>query len=314
MPELPEVETVVRGLRLSLPGRAIAEVRFGKTDFVDNAAEIAERLPGTRIASVARMGKFICVGLAEGANTTRSAAKVDITDSPLPFYLIIHLGMTGRLTVIRSGESAAPHTHVVFRLEDGGELHYTDARRFGRMLVIPGSKLANFKGQLGKEPLEIGVEEFCRDIGSRRARVKALLLDQRVLCGVGNIYADESLFRARLHPARIAEKLEREELLALHKAVHQVLEEAIRFRGSSISDYFDSEGKRGEFQLRHRVYQRDGKPCFRCKTILRRVIVAGRSSHFCPSCQPAPRSRRKKSVKPRTHTNKHGQIKTAKTK
>ena len=315
MPELPEVETVVRGLRMSLPGRAIAEVRFGKTDFVDNPGEIAGRLPGTRIASVARMGKFICVGLAEGAGSTPntastpSAPNAEMAAPPLPFYLIIHLGMTGRLTVIRSGESVAPHTHVIFRLEDGGELHYTDIRRFGRMLVIPGSKLAEFKGQLGREPLEIGAEEFCRDFASRHARVKALLLDQSVLCGVGNIYADESLFRARLHPARIAEKLKKEQLLALHKAVRQVLEEAIRFRGSSVSDYFDSEGKRGEFQLRHRVYQRDGKPCFRCKAILRRVIVAGRSSHFCPSCQPAPRSRAKKRLKPRMHTDKHGQKK-----
>ncbi len=209
MPELPEVETVVRGLRLSLPGRAVAEVRFGKTDFVDNPGEIGQNgFPGMRIANVARMGKFICVGLAQDSVKTPVAPNNEIAATPLPFYLIIHLGMTGRLTVVRSGESAAPHTHVVFRMEDGGELHYTDIRRFGRMLVIPGSKLAEFKGKLGgKEPLEIGADEFCRDFASRHARLKALLLDQSVLCGVGNIYADESLFRAKLHPARIAEKL-----------------------------------------------------------------------------------------------------------
>jgi formamidopyrimidine-DNA glycosylase len=161
-------------------------------------------------------------------------------------------------------------------------------------------------GRLGKEPLEIGAEEFCRYFGSRRARVKALLLDQRVLRGIGNIYADESLFRARLHPARIAENLTKQQLLALHEAVRQVLSDAIRFRGSSVSDYVDSEGKRGEFQFRHRVYQRDGKPCFRCKAIIRRVIVAGRSSHFCPRCQPAPRKRKgsKKRSKPQRHTDK----------
>jgi formamidopyrimidine-DNA glycosylase len=303
MPELPEVETVVRGLRLSLPGRAIAEVRFGKTDFVDNPGEITEQLPGMRIANVARMGKFICVGIEAIASTTPSVPPA--VASSLPFYLIIHLGMTGRLTVVRSGEPALLHTHVVFFLQDGGELHYTDIRRFGRMLLLPGSKFAEFKSQLGKEPLEIGAQEFCDDFGSRHARLKALLLDQSVLCGVGNIYADESLFRARLHPARIAEKLKKEQLLALHKAVRQVLEEAIRFRGSSISDYFDSEGKRGDFQQRHRVYQRDGKPCVRCKTILRRMIVAGRSSHFCPSCQPAPRRRTKKRLKPQMNTGKH---------
>ena len=175
------------------------------------------------------------------------------------------------------------------------------------MLLIQESALADFTGHLGKEPLEISAEEFCRYFGSRRARVKALLLDQRVLRGIGNIYADESLFRARLHPARIAENLTKKQLLALHRKVRQVLEEAILSRGSSISDYVDSEGNRGEFQLRHRVYQRDGKPCFRCKAKIRRVIVAGRSSHFCPGCQPAPRSRKvsEKNLKPRINTDKH---------
>jgi formamidopyrimidine-DNA glycosylase len=301
MPELPEVETVVRGLRLSLPGRAIVEVRFGKTDFVHNPGEIAERLPGTRIANVTRLGKFICIRL----ETCTTGAKVIAPTSPLCF--IIHLGMTGQLKVVRSGESVPPHTHGFFILDDGRELRYTDIRRFGRMLLIRESGLAEFTGQLGKEPLEISAEEFCRNFGSRRARVKALLLDQSVLCGIGNIYADESLFRARLHPARIAENLTRQQLILLHRKVQLVLEEAIRSRGSSISDYVDSEGKRGEFQLRHRVYQRDGKPCFRCMAIIRRIIVAGRSSHFCPRCQPPPRSRRgsRKVLKPRMHTDKH---------
>ena len=150
-----------------------------------------------------------------------------------------------------------------------------------------------FLGHLGKEPLQIGPEEFCKEFSSRRARVKALLLDQRVLRGVGNIYADESLFRARLHPARIAASLTKKQLLALHRAVREILAAAIRFRGSSISDYVDAEGKRGEFQQRHRVYQRKGKACFRCREKIRRVIVAGRSSYFCPRCQPAPRARKK---------------------
>lgn len=287
MPELPEVETVVRGLHLSLPGRAFVEVRFGKTDFVDNPGEIAERLPGLRISNVTRLGKFICIGLQAGALNPAS------TPPPAPLYLIVHLGMTGRLTVIHAHDPVAAHTHVFFALDDGRELRYTDIRRFGRMLLIPEMRLAEFTGNLGKEPLEISAEEFCRNFGSRRARVKALLLDQKVLRGIGNIYADESLFRAGLHPARIAENLTKKQLQGLHKTVRQVLEEAIRSRGSSISDYVDSEGKRGEYQFRHRVYQRTGKPCFRCKSKIRRVIVAGRSSHFCPRCQPAPRSRQR---------------------
>jgi formamidopyrimidine-DNA glycosylase len=150
-----------------------------------------------------------------------------------------------------------------------------------------------FRGDLGREPLEISAEDFCRDFGSRRARVKALLLDQRILRGVGNIYADESLFRARIHPARIAQQLTKKQLQALHRAVREILAAAIRLRGSSISDYVDAEGNRGEFQLRHRVYQREGKPCVRCREKIRRVIVAGRSSHFCPKCQPAPHARKK---------------------
>jgi formamidopyrimidine-DNA glycosylase len=285
MPELPEVETVVRGLRLSLPGRAVAEVRFGKTDFVDNPAEISERLPASRIAEVTRLGKFICIGLesdsAQNAELQRHC-------------LIIHLGMTGQLKVTQASDAVPPHTHVFFALDDGRELRYTDIRRFGRMLLISRSKLADFTKHLGLEPLEAGAEEFCRILGSRRARVKALLLDQSILRGVGNIYADESLFRARVHPARIAENLTKQQLIALHAAVQQVLAEAIRLRGSSVSDYVDSEGKRGEFQLRHRVYQRDGKPCVRCKSVIRRVVVAGRGSHFCPRCQPSPRKRSKK--------------------
>ena len=305
MPELPEVETVVRGLRVSLPGRIVGEVRFGKTDFVDNPEEIAELLPGLRISEVTRRGKFIFIEMDANGSSTPGAAP---DASASPGYLVIHLGMTGKLTVIRSGESVPPHTHVFFVLDDGRELRYTDVRRFGRMLFLPESRLAEFTRPLGKEPLEISAEEFCQRLGSRRARIKALLLDQKVMGGVGNIYADESLFRARLHPARIAQNLTKKELLALHGAVRRVLEEAIRSRGSSISDYVDSEGRRGNFQHRHRVYQRDGKPCFRCKAIIRRVIVAGRSSHFCPRCQPPPRSRKgsKKSLKPRMHTDKHG--------
>lgn len=298
MPELPEVETVVRGLRLSLPGRSIVEVRFGKTDFVDNPAEIAERLPGMTVAGVTRMGKFICIALEASAAQATPVS---------PIYFIIHLGMTGRLTVIRSAESVPPHTHGFFVLDDGRELRYTDVRRFGRMLLVQESALADFTGQLGKEPLEISAEDFCRSFGSRRARVKALLLDQKVLRGIGNIYADESLFRAHLHPARIAENLTKKQLLTLHRTVRQVLEEAILSRGSSISDYVDSEGNRGKFQLRHRVYQREGKSCFRCKAKIKHMIVAGRSSHYCPRCQPAPRSRKgsKRRNNPQMNTDKH---------
>src|ERR1700687_5045739 len=283
MPELPEVETVVRGLRVSLPGRSILDVRLGKTDFIDDPVALGEQLPGSRISDVTRLGKFISIDVIPCGPESNLRER---------FYLVIHLGMTGQLMVRPAGDPVPPHTHVFFALDDGRELRYTDIRRFGRILLVPESRVAAFRDHLGAEPLEITLEEFRARFGSRRARVKALLLDQGVLRGVGNIYADESLFRARIHPARIARNLTKTQLTMLHQGVREILTAAIRFRGSSISDYVDSDGNRGEFQQRHRVYQREGKPCFRCREKIRRVIVAGRSSHFCPRCQPAPRSRK----------------------
>jgi formamidopyrimidine-DNA glycosylase len=280
MPELPEVETVVRGLRASLPGRTILDVRLGKTDFIDDPVALGEQLPGSRILGVTRLGKFIAFDLVPGGVASDAAERL---------YLVVHLGMTGQLMTRLAGDPVLPHTHVFFGLDDGRELRYTDVRRFGRMLLVPESKIAVFRERLGAEPLEITLKEFCARFGSRGARVKALLLDQGILRGVGNIYADESLFRARIHPARIARKLTQVQLAALHQSVRKILTDAIRLRGSSVSDYVDSDGNRGEFQFRHRVYQREGKPCVRCREKIRRVIVAGRSSHFCPRCQPAPR-------------------------
>jgi formamidopyrimidine-DNA glycosylase len=273
----------VRGLRASLPGRTILDVRLGKTDFIDDPVALGERLPGSRILGVTRLGKFIAIDLVPvGA----------ATDATERLYLVIHLGMTGQLMTRLANDPVPPHTHAFFGLDDGHELRYTDVRRFGRMLLVPESQIAAFGERLGAEPLEISLTEFCARFSSRGARVKALLLDQRILRGVGNIYADESLFRARIHPARIARNLTQTQLAALHRAVREILTTAIRLRGSSVSDYVDSDGKRGEFQFRHRVYQRQGKPCVRCREKIRRVIVAGRSSHFCPRCQPAPRLRK----------------------
>jgi len=283
MPELPEVETVVRGLRASLPGRTILDVRLGKTDFIDDPVALGEQLPGSRILGVTRLGKFIAIDLVPGGVASDAAERL---------YLVVHLGMTGQLMTRLAGDPVVPHTHVFLGLDDGRELRYTDVRRFGRMLLVPESKIAVFRERLGAEPLEITLKEFCARFGSRGARVKALLLDQGILRGVGNIYADESLFRARIHPARIARKLTQVQLAALHQSVRKILTAAIRLRGSSVSDYVDSDGNRGEFQFRHRVYQREGKPCVRCGEKIRRVIVAGRSSHFCPRCQPAPRLRK----------------------
>jgi len=281
MPELPEVETVVRGLQKALPGRRIVDVRLGQTDFMEDPAALERELPGSLILAVRRYGKFIVVDLE---NSVASSHK--------PF-LLIHLGMTGQLTTCPPDAPVAPHTHAFFALDNGQELRYKDPRRFGSMQFVAEENGSPLSG-LGIDPLEANEREFLAQLRGRRARIKALLLDQSVLRGMGNIYTDESLWRARLHPARLASGLKEAELRRLYGAVQSILKEAIRLRGSSISDYVDCSGQPGEFQLRHRVYQREGEKCFRCKSVIRRATVAGRSSHFCPHCQPAPRTRKRK--------------------
>lgn len=283
MPELPEVETIVRGLRTVLPGHTIVAVRLGKTDFIEDPAALAELLPGRRIESLERLGKFIRLHLSASDAAKSPERQID---------LVIHLGMTGWLGVRRPDDPVAPHTHVFFELEDGRELRYTDIRRFGQMLVVAGDQIAAFSDRLGHEPLEISASEFDRRLGGRHARIKALLLDQRVFRGIGNIYADESLWQARIHPARIAARLNSKELNRLRKAIQRVLLHAIADRGSSISNFVDAEGQPGEYQQRHRAYGREGKPCFRCGAKIQRAIVAGRSSYFCPRCQAVPRRMR----------------------
>lgn len=280
MPELPEVETIARGLRAALPGRRIVGVRLGKTDFIDDPAAIERELPGARIVAVRRHGKFLVLDLESSNGTAHN------------FSLLIHLGMTGRLVICNPDAPVPRHTHVYLALDNGHELRYTDIRRFGRIEILPRESQEKRLSSLGLDPLEVSETQFIALLKARRARIKALLLDQHVLRGIGNIYADESLWRARIHPMRLGAKLTASELRRLHRAVRAVLNEAIQLRGSSIADYVDSEGNLGGFQRRHRVYQRHGKKCFRCGATIRRTIVAGRSSHFCPRCQPAPRSHR----------------------
>jgi formamidopyrimidine-DNA glycosylase len=279
MPELPEVETIARGLRAAVVGRRIVGVTFGKTDFMDDPAAIERNVPGRRIEAVERYGKFMVLRLSE-TNGHGSAAG-----------LLVHLGMTGRLRSAASERPQEKHTHVRFRLDDGRELRYTDARRFGRMAFFPAAALAEELSPLGADPLEVTVEDFCGRLRLRRARIKTLLLDQHVLRGVGNIYADESLWRAKIHPARLGARLSRAQAAELHRALQKILRRAIALRGSSISDFVGADGRPGDYQRRHRAYGREGKPCARCGTRIRRMLVAGRGSYFCPRCQRAPRGR-----------------------
>jgi len=281
MPELPEVETVVRGLRAALPGRTITGLRLGKTDFIADVARLERELPGARIEEVRRFGKFIGVRLSTmgPGNGSRPSN-----------WLLVHLGMTGQFVVCRPDSPERRHTHVWLALDNARELRYTDVRRFGQMRVADAGELLGFLSRLGSEPLEVPFDGFRAAI-ARRAMIKALLLDQRVFRGLGNIYTDESLWRARIHPRRLGALLTEPGLRALYTAVRRVLADAIRLRGSSISDFVDSAGSPGDYQRRHRAYGREGKPCFRCGAKIRRVIVAGRSSYFCPRCQRAPRAR-----------------------
>ena len=222
---------------------------------------MAARIEGRRIAGVRRYGKFILVSLRGGG------------------YLAIHLGMTGRLLL---GGREGKHTHAVLTL-DRGRLLYDDSRQFG--CIQFSEEFPERVAKLGPEPLEVSFEDFAAALKRRKTRIKALLLNQGFLRGLGNIYADEALFRAGIHPLAVPSRLPRDRVRRLHEAIIAVLTEAIAAGGSSISDYVDAQGRKGFFQFSHRVYQRTGKPCVTCGTPIRRVLVAQRSSHFCPQCQ-----------------------------
>ena len=258
MPELPEVETVVRTVAPHLTGRRILSAEFRSPHVTPgNRRALAARLAGRSIESVRRRGKFILVALDQG-------------------MFSIHLGMTGRLLV-----SARPtrHTYAAFVLENDALLVYDDPRQFGKIEWNPRRI-----SKLGPEPLEISVEDFRARL-RRRARIKPLLLNQSFLAGLGNIYADEALFAAGIHPLASAANLSAPRAARLHRAIREVLGAAIAAGGSSISDYVDAEGRRGWFQTSHQVYGRGGEPCLRCGEPIRKIVVAQRGTHFCPRCQ-----------------------------
>jgi formamidopyrimidine-DNA glycosylase len=262
LPELPEVETVVRSIA-RLKGRRIVKAEFGNPRVLRGAdpRRLAALLRGRCVVGVARRGKFILIVLDPGG------------------YLVVHLGMTGRLLL---GASPSKHTHAILTL-DRGSLLYDDSRQFGcfQFSADVPARVAS----LGPEPLEVAFEDFAAALRGRKARIKALLLNQRFLSGLGNIYADEALFRAGIHPLALASALREGRARKLHESIVAVLTEAIAAGGSSISDYVNAEGRKGWFQTSHRVYQRTGEPCVACGTPIRRILVAQRSSHFCPKCQ-----------------------------
>jgi len=274
MPELPEVETVVRELSEVLIGRIITgvTVRWPRTVAVPGPEEFRSGLAGRRVDSVSRRGKYIVIGLDRGT-------------------LLIHLKMSGRLLIVPGDAPPEPHSHTVFDLDDQRQLRFRDTRKFGRVYLVADP--AQITGELGPEPLadDFTFEEFCGALARRAGRLKSLLLNQQFLAGLGNIYADESLFAARLHPLRRADSLEAEEQLRLYEAIRTVLCRAVAGRGTTLEDggYVDARGRPGDYQEEIAVYGRKGQPCPVCGAPIERIVLGGRSTHFCPRCQKLER-------------------------
>jgi formamidopyrimidine-DNA glycosylase len=286
VPELPEVETIARGLQKWVVGDGIESVWLGSKPQTMKSppAEIARTLEHTRIAQVRRMGKHIVFDLernvAARAFLPAKGRKRPPALGPKSQW-IVHLGMTGRMLVSAPDEEVVKHTHAIVRLASGRELRFVDPRRFGRLSV---ASKGDFEAG-GVEPLEVDKERFLALFRGRNTPIKSALLNQKLLRGVGNIYADEALFRAGIRPRRRVSTIPRAQLAKLYKAIQEVLKEAIAVGGSSVSDYVDADGEEGFFQLQHRVYGREGEACLVCKAPVKRVVIAGRSSHYCSNCQ-----------------------------
>jgi formamidopyrimidine-DNA glycosylase len=286
MPELPEVETIANGVHARVQGQRIASVwTSGKRQtFKSPEAEISDALTGATIESVRRVGKTIVMTLTH-AGSKKNRSQVEF---------LIHLGMTGRLLVSQPEVPLPLHTHAMLSLGDQREIRFVDPRRFGRLSIhkpevsqreaSDSQPAAGYSGP-GREPLTISLEDFVALFRGRKTPIKAALLNQSLLHGVGNIYADEALFRAEIRPRRHAGKTTRAELTKLRTALQAVLRRAIKLGGSSVSDYVDAEGMRGYFQIEHKVYGRGGEPCTTCGTPIRKIVVGGRGTHFCPTCQ-----------------------------
>lgn len=269
MPELPEVETIKNDLRPLVVGRTIVGVRIGWQGCVDRLSvqEFCDQITGTRIEDLGRRGKFLILKLSEGRT------------------LLVHFRMTGRLLLKERKDPWDTHTRLSLALDDGWELRFVDVRKFGRLYLV--AELEGILGNLGPEPLEddFGAESFCALFRNRRGMIKPLLLNQQFIAGLGNIYVDEALFQARLHPERKADSLTSEELTRLYNAVRQVLRQGIKDGGTSLTDYVRPDGGEGRHQEQLLVFRRAEEPCPRCGTMIERIVVGGRGTFICPQCQ-----------------------------
>ena len=303
MPELPEVETVVRDLRPHLTGAVIAAVGVSSKALRRPwQPDWSARLVGRRIESVERRGKWIVLNLASavgvpplgGLPKAQDRLKAELQHREPAGHLVIHLGMTGQLRVHPAGEPVRDHTHLILTLDKDRQLRFRDVRRFGSATLFADAEaLERFFEQsgLGPEPFGLKAAYFRKALARTSRCLKAVLLDQGVVAGVGNIYADEVLFQARLHPSRLGRELKDAEADRLRRAITTVLERAIEKRGSTIRDYVGGLGVKGGYQEEFRVYGRTAAPCSRCRTPIARIRLAGRSTHYCPQCQRSGNSK-----------------------
>jgi formamidopyrimidine-DNA glycosylase len=275
VPELPEVETVRTSLEPVLLGRTFERVAIDDPRLTRpfDPQAVARELEGERVASVERRGKYLVVRFESGR------------------VLLVHLRMTGSFRHVPAGVPAdGPHTRAVVRLDDGSDVTYRDVRRFGTWLLVEPSELDTYlAARLGEEPLArgFGPAALATRLANRRAPLKAALLDQRTLAGLGNIYVDEALWRARLHPLRPANSLDADEVRALHRGIRSALRMGIARQGATLRDYAQPDGTRGSMQHEFKVYGREGEPCDRCGTPIAKTRAGGRGTWYCPTCQPA---------------------------
>ena len=275
MPELPEVETVVKGLRPLITDKIVTEVEIREENMIaypeDDIAAFRDSLIGSKIEAVNRRGKYIIIELSKDKN------------------MVIHLRMTGKLLVKEVEEFRDKHTHVIFSLNDGQEIRFNNIRKFGRVYLIDKNhpEQAGGLADLGPEPLsdQLTVEDFKKLFDNRRALLKSLLLNQHFVAGIGNIYADEILFRSGVRPDRTADTLTEAEKEAIYHNMREILNKGIIYGGTSFSDYVNAFGEKGSFQEELRVHQREGEECYECGTKIEKIKISGRSTYFCPQCQ-----------------------------
>lgn len=273
MPELPEVETVRKTLQPKLAGLTITGVEtiLPKVIRTPEPDQFRGKITGRKIVRINRRGKYLLINLSGN------------------FTLVVHLRMTGRLVYCENDQPLSKYTHLIFNLSDNHQLRFSDMRQFGRLWLVPTESLGTLAGfkTLGIEPLDdLFTREFLKkELRSRHSKIKPLLLDQTFIAGLGNIYTDEVLHRAKINPERLATTLTSREIARLYHAIKDVLQEGIENRGTTIRDFIDGDGRAGGYQEQLRVYSREGEPCPYCGQKIVRKKVGGRSSYFCPSCQ-----------------------------